>query len=375
MQVARLRVRGFRNLRDQELDLGSGITLLWGPNGAGKTNLMEALFTALAGRSCRTRSDRETIAFDQALARVEVDLTHEAERWSFLWSRARDGERRHLLDGAPVAGERADRRPPLAVFLPDRLALVKGPPAERRSHVDRLLGALWPSRSEARRTYARALAQRNALLGRLRAGAAREDSLVAWELELAEAGTRLMSARRDAVRALAPEFASAAVELGLDREGELLYRPRSEAATAPELATEFAERRPGDVERGYSTHGPHLDDVEIAVGGRSVRRYGSQGEQRAALLALLFAERRALLEARGSPPLMLLDDVMSELDPDRRKRLAARLAEGGGQALITATEPEQLPPDCDHARIAVRDGAAEAAALDPDGAHGAAFAA
>jgi DNA replication and repair protein RecF len=375
VQVARLRVRGFRNLRDQELDLAGGITLLWGANGAGKTNLMEALFTALAGRSCRTRSDRETIAFGQPLARVEVDLTHQTERWTFLWSRDRSGERRHLLDGAAATGELADRRPPLAVFLPDRLALVKGPPSERRAHVDRLLAALWPSRAEARRAYARALAQRNALLGRVRAGVAAPDSLVAWDLELAEAGERLMSARRDVVRTLAPEFASATVDLGLDREGELRYRPRSEATTAPELAAELADRRAGDVERGYSTHGPHLDDLEIALGGRSVRRYGSQGEQRSALLALLFAERRALLEARGSPPMMLLDDVMSELDPERRERLAARLAEGGGQALVTATEPEQLPPGCDHSRIAVRDGVAEPAALDSDGAPGAAFAA
>ena len=368
MQVARLRVRGFRNLRDQELDLCAGITLLWGPNGAGKTNLMEALFTALTGRSNRTRSDRETIAFDRPLARVEADLVAGAERWTFLWSRERGGERRHLLDGAPVAGELADRRPPMAVFLPDRLALVKGPPGERRSYVDRLIGALWPSRTEARRAYARALAQRNALLGRVRTGAATADSLAAWELELAEAGAGLMSARRDAVLALAPEFTAAAAELGLDREGELRYRPRSKAASAEELAAEFAERRDGDVERGYSTHGPHLDDVEIVLGDRSVRRYGSQGEQRSALLALLFAERRALLEARGSPPLMLLDDVMSELDPDRRERLAARLAEGGGQALITATEPEQLPAGCDHARIAVHAGVAETAEDEAPGA-------
>jgi DNA replication and repair protein RecF len=375
VQVARLRVRGFRNLRDQELDLDSGITLLWGPNGAGKTNLMEALYTALAGRSCRTRSDRETIAFEQALARVEVDCVDREGRWTFLWSRTRGGERRHLLDGTAVDGARADRGPALAVFLSDRLALVKGPPGERRSHVDRLVVALWPSRAEARRAYARALVQRNALLGRVRAGAAPADSLAAWDLELAEAGVGLVSARSDAVRALAPEFAAAAAELGLDGQGELRYRPRSEAASAQELAAELAERRAGDIERGYSTHGPHLDDVEIALAGRSVRRYGSQGEQRAALLALLFAERRALLETRGSPPLMLLDDVMSELDPERRGRLAARLAEGGGQALITATEPEQLPPGCDHARIAVREGVAEAATLEPDGAHGAAFAA
>jgi DNA replication and repair protein RecF len=363
VRVTRVRVRGFRNLRAQELELGSGITLLWGPNGAGKTNLMEAVFMGLAGRSCRTRSDRETVAFDQPLARVEVDVAQGTDESTFLWSLARGGERRHLLDGTAVTGSLTDRRPPLAVFLPDRLALVKGAPSERRGHIDRLVVALWPSRAETRRLYGRALAQRNALLGRVRAGMAPPDSLEAWDLELASAGSRLMDARRDAISALAAEFARAAAELGLAGGAELRYAPRSPATSADELVAELRDRRAGDVERGYSAHGPHLDDVAIAVGGRSVRRYGSQGEQRTSLLSLLFAERRALLEARRTPPLMLLDDVMSELDPDRREHLASRLAEGGGQTLITATEPEQLPPGWNHTQIAVRDGEAE-----PDGA-------
>jgi DNA replication and repair protein RecF len=359
MLVTRLRVLGFRNLRAQEIELGPKITLVWGPNGAGKTNLLEALFTALAGRSCRTRADRETIAFGEAMARVEVEVDDDADTGGFLWSLARDGERRHLLDGAPITGDLADRRPPLAVFLPDRLSLVKGPPSERRAHVDRLLVALWPARADARRRFGRALAQRNALLGRVRAGVATLDSLDAWELELASAGYDLMEARREAIDLLAPEFATAASDLGLQGEASLRYRPRSPATSREELAAELADRRSGDVERGYSQHGPHLDEVEVALDGRSIRRYGSQGQQRAALLALLFAERRALLEARRIPPLMLLDDVMSELDPDRRELLARRLAEGEGQTLITATEAGHLPAGWDRTEIAVRSGTAE----------------
>jgi DNA replication and repair protein RecF len=363
MLVTRLRVLGFRNLRAQEIELGPKITLLWGPNGAGKTNLLEALYTALAGRSCRTRADRETIAFGEAMARVEVETCdEEGDKAEFLWSLARDGERRHLLDGSPVAGETTDRRPPLAVFLPDRLSLIKGPPSERRAHIDRLIAALWPARADARRRFGRALAQRNALLGRVRAGIAPLDSLDAWELELASAGAELMEARRDAIDLLAPEFATAASDLGFQEEASLRYRPRSPATSRDELAAELAERRSGDVERGYSQHGPHLDEMETSLDGRSIRRYGSQGQQRTALLALLFAERRALLEARRVPPLMLLDDVMSELDPDRRELLARRLAEGGGQTLITATEAAHLPAGWDRTEIAVRSGTAEPAA-------------
>jgi DNA replication and repair protein RecF len=377
MRVARIRVLGFRNLRDSELELGPGITLLWGPNGAGKTNLLEALFTGLAGRSCRTRSDRETIAFGEPMARVEVDLVDGVEERTFLWSLARDGERRHLVDGSAITAELVDRRPPVEVFLPDRLALVKGPPAGRRAHADRLLVALWPGRADARRRYGRALAQRNALLGRVRAEMAPADSLDAWDLELAAAGSDLMDARRDAVGIMAPEYAAAAAELGLPGEAVLRYLPRSAAGSAEDLAAELAERREGDIERGYSGHGPHLDDIELSLDGRSVRRYGSQGEQRSSLLALLFAERRALLEARRTAPLMLLDDVMSELDPDRRDLLANRLAEGDGQTLITATEAAQLPAGRERVEIAVRRGAAESepAVLDAEATHRPAFAA
>jgi DNA replication and repair protein RecF len=377
MRVTRIRVLGFRNLRAQELDLGPGLSLLWGPNGAGKTNLLEALYTGLAGRSCRTRNDRETIAFGEPMARVEVDGRDEVEDRTFLWSLARGGERRHLVDGTAMTAELAARRPPIAVFLPDRLALVKGPPTDRRSHLDRLLAALWPARAEARRRYGRALAQRNALLGRVRAGIASRESLDAWDLELAAAGSDLMAARRDAVEILAPEFATAAGELGLSGAATMRYRPRSDAGTPAELAAELAERRESDVERGYSGHGPHLDDVELALDDRSVRRYGSQGEQRSTLLALLFAERRALLEARRTPPLMLLDDVMSELDPDRRDLLTSRLGEGSGQTVITATEAAHLPAGHARAEIAVRDGVAvaRAAAADEGTVTRAAFAA
>jgi len=368
MLATRIRVLGFRNLRAQEVELGPGITLLWGPNGSGKTNLLEALYVALAGRSCRTRSDREAIAFGEPMARVEVELgAGEAEvEATFLWSLTRGGDRRHLCDGAPPTAETADRRPPLAVFLPDRLTLVKGPPSERRAHVDGLLAALWPARAEARRRYGRALAQRNALLGRVRAGAP-ADSLEAWELELAAAGLELMDARRDAVDLLAPEFTAAAADLGLPGEASLGYAPRSGATTREELAAELAERRASDVERGYSQHGPHLDELEIALDGRSVRRYASQGEQRTSLLALLFAERRALLDARRHPPLLLLDDVMSELDPDRRELLATRLGEGPGQALITATEAAHLPAAAARTEVAMREGAAalEIAGAEP----------
>jgi DNA replication and repair protein RecF len=344
----------FRNLTGARFSLGRGITFVHGPNGAGKSSLLEALFIALTGRSPRTRRDRETIAFDADLTRVEAEVDADHETRSFLWSAARSGDKRHLLDGSPVGPEAALARPPIAVFLPDRLALIKGPPGARRAHLDRLAGALWPARAAARLAYQKALVQRNALLSRTKGGPP-SPSLDAWDVELAETAAALISTRHAAVERLAGSFTAAALELGLSEPVKVSYCPRCNGGTAVEIAAELAEKRSTDLARGFSSHGPHLDEIEITVAGRSVRRYGSQGEQRTALLALLFAEREALLEARAVPPLMLLDDVMSELDPGRRALLAERLS-GGGQALITATEAEQLPASVERTEIVLRSG-------------------
>ncbi len=361
MVVASVRPRKLRNLSVDELELSPGLNLLWGPNGAGKTNLLEATYMALAGRSCRTRDDREAIAFGESLARVEATVSDGPRRRDFLCAVSRGEGRRHLVDGSPAGPESVSLRPAVAVFMPDRLSLIKGPPAGRRSHIDGFCAAVWPGRAEHRRRYSRALAQRNSLLGRIRAGAATARSLDAWDRELAAAGVELGADRAEAVARLAPAFAEAARALGLGDSTELGYRPRSDAGDADGLAAELGERHQADIARGYTGWGPHHDELALERDGRSLRRYGSQGQQRTALLALLFAERRTLIDDGRPAPLMLLDDVTSELDGDHRELLVERLGRGG-QALITATEPGQLPGAAVRCEIGVRSGAVLAAA-------------
>jgi DNA replication and repair protein RecF len=353
--VESVRVLDFRNLAACEVALAPGLNLLWGTNGAGKTNLLEATYMALAGRSCRTRDDRETIAFGKSLGRTEAGVRDGERTREFLCSISRADGRRHLVDGTAAGPASADLRPALAVFMPDRLALIKGPPAGRRTHLDGFCAALWPARAETRRRYSQALAQRNALLGRIRSGLAVATGLDTWDHELSLAGIRLAADRAEAAARLEPHFEQAAVALGLPGETTIRYRPRSSAATADELAAELAERRDADIARGYTGWGPHHDELALEAAGRSLRRYGSQGQQRAALLALLFAERRTLLDDGRPAPLMLLDDVTSELDAEHRRLLVEHLA-GGGQALVTATEPDHLPAAVERNEIAIRDG-------------------
>src|SRR3954470_8766150 len=343
MVVTRLTLRDFRNYGRAEVELGPGLTVVCGPNGAGKTNLLEALYFALTARSCRTSNERELVRSGQQVTRVvaevaDADQSHTLEE-GFAPSQK---EKLVKVDGAPREGGGAPPpRPLVCVFLPDRLELIKGAPASRRSHLDQVVAALWPARAETRSAYSRALAQRNALVARVRAGASRPDLLEQWDTELARHGAQLMADRARAIASLAPAFSQRASELGLPEPVELRYAPRSKASDAAGLRAELAERRAADLERGFTTHGPHRDDMALLHGGRPLRTLGSQGQQRVGLLALLFAERD-VLGARGRPPLMLLDDVMSELDSTRRERLA-ELVRAGGQALITTTDVDHVP--------------------------------
>jgi DNA replication and repair protein RecF len=343
MRVERLRLRDFRTYAAAEVAVGPGLTVVHGPNGAGKTNLLEALYFGCTSRSCRTTNEREVVRFDAQAARVEVDVsdrdgTHE------LSVGFQPGEPKRLrVDGAPV--ERltdSPARPLVSVFLPDRLELVKGAPALRRSHLDQLVTAMWPARAATRAAYSRALAQRNALLSRIRAGRVGPAALDTWDGELARWGIALRDDRAAAVARVAEGYPAQAADLGLAGTAELRYRPRTRADDVAGLTAELQERRQSDLDRGFTQHGPHRDDLQLVRDNRELKAYGSQGEQRLALLALLLAERDVLTAERGAPPLLLLDDVMSELDADRRGLLVQRL-DDGGQSVVTTTDLGHVP--------------------------------
>jgi DNA replication and repair protein RecF len=343
VEVTRLELRDFRNYEAADLELPAGLAVVVGPNGAGKTNLLEAVYFGCSGASPRTSNERELVRRGATVARVVIE-TRDADASHRLEAGFQPGEAKHLrVDGSPVASLAAlDARPLVSVFLPERLELVKGAPGARRAHLDQVVAALWPARAGGRAAYSRALAQRNALLGRIRAGVSGPSALDAWDAELAREGIALMENRAETVAGLREPFARLAEQLGLPGPAEVRYRPRSDAADAAGLAAELAERRSTDLDRGFTAHGPHRDELVLQLDGAPLRAYGSQGQQRTALLALLFAERELLATRRSRPPLMLLDDVMSELDSERRE-LLADLLRSGGQAIVTATEPEHVP--------------------------------
>lgn len=244
--------------------------------------------------------------------------------------------KRAKLNGAPLrAAEQLRTEVATLVFTPDRLAVVKGGPATRRAYFDRALGRLSPARAQLSTEYAAAVAQRNASLRRIAAGYSSRDALAPWTEQVATLGRELVEARSEVLALLAPAFAERADELGLPA-ARMTYEGEPPTLEALEA------RLDRDVERGSTGLGPHLDDVLLTSGTRDLRNFGSQGEQRLTVLALLLAEAELIAERRGYGPLLLLDDVLSELDPNRRRVLAERV-QGTGQTLVTATQASSLP--------------------------------
>lgn len=341
-----------------------------GPNGAGKTNLLEAVHVATQGFSPRTRAEQQLVRFGASGCRIVVrgERVGGAPFAVELTLKAGEGKRA-LLNGAPLrTAEQLRAELPALVFTPDRLVVVKGSPAARRAYLDRALGRLLPGRAALPVEYAAAVGQRNAALRRVAARVSTAEALAPWTLQVAELGAALVAAREEALALLEPAFAAKAAALGLPgaRLGYAGKVPTVEALEA---------RLPRDLERGITGVGPHLDDVGIsadaapdgaagpapalgagagaraepaAPADRDLRSFGSQGEQRLAVLALVLAEAEVLAERRGGPPLLLFDDVLSELDRTRREALV-RLLPPGGQTLMTSTaadalavEPDQL---------------------------------
>ena len=268
---------------------------------------------------------RVALAGEQGSRRLELEVTLQQQV----------GKRAKLNGGALRSAEQLRSEVSTLVFTPDRLAVVKGGPAARRAYFDRTLGRLQPGRASLPIEYAAAVGQRNAALRRVQVGASTREAVSPWTEQVAALGAQLVAYRRDALAVLSPAFAVRADELGLPDAG-LDYAGEEPTAEALEA------RLDRDLERGVTGLGPHLDDVTIRSGERDLRSFGSQGEQRLAVLSLLLAEAEVIAEQRGTPPLVLLDDVLSELDASRRRTLAERIGRVG-QAVVTATGADALP--------------------------------
>jgi len=356
LRLQTLHLRDFRSYEAVDLEFPDGLTVITGPNGQGKTNLLEAVsFLATLSSFRGAPTDAVVrVGHDRAIVRGETS----------------DGERSVLIEAELVpAGrtrvkvnrQRLSRARDLlgifraSIFSPDDLMLVKGGPSGRRRLMDEALSTMHTRHDAARSDVDRVLRQRNALLKQAR-GRLDESSMTTldvWDEKLAEAGGALVRARRGLVGELAPAVTEAFSEIaGYSAELLLSYR----ASWEGELGEAFAASREDDVRRGVTLVGPHRDDLEVVLDGLPARTHGSQGEQRALALAMRLALHRIVTERTGSSPVLLLDDVFSELDPERARALVGSLPTG--QCLLTCAdvEPADIEPVL---RLHVRDGRIE----------------
>ncbi len=336
-RLLELSARGFRNLERLQLELAPRFNVFSGPNGAGKSNLLEAVGLLCAARSFRGARMRAMLAAGARQGvlegRAEARPLPEARRIGM----EAPSRRKLLHEGKKprsLAWWRA--RWPVVWFHPGSLQLSAGPPEVRRALLDGLLDLLDPVAAADRLAYERALRSRNRLL---REGERDERALLAYERVLAERGPRLVAARRRLLEELAPRAERAFLAV----MGESLPLKVSYEASAPPEPSAFlrslTERRAHDARLRRTSLGPHADEVTIRLQGAGARGRASQGQHRAVALAFKVAEAALLAERLGRAPLLLLDDVSSELDPERNARLFALLASQGGQVLLTTTDP------------------------------------
>ena len=322
--------------------MGSGVNVFMGANGQGKTNLLEAVAMLALSSSPRSRRELEVIGPVAAESRIEAVVESAGRGLELSLSLRLEGERTHRVIEVAGARRRAFELPGhfrVTLFWPDDLGLIKGGPELRRRFLNHLLVQIQPGYARALSGLKRVLEQRNSLLKRIAAGEEASAVLDVWDEELVKIGGEISRARAEALRQLAPIAARRHAEIG---GGEALVveyvGPPDDLAMAVHNA--LAE----DLRRGSTSVGPHRDDIRVLLDGQEARSYGSQGQQRTAVVSLKLAEAEVVERRTGERPVLLLDDVLSELDLERRAALLRQVT-GGGQVVITSVDAGPFPPD------------------------------
>jgi DNA replication and repair protein RecF len=341
MRLLWVSLRDFRNHADTELQVPPGIVALVGPNAQGKTNALEAVHYLMTLSSPRTSSDQPLIREGATSAFVRGEVDTEGGRVLVEVEIKPSGANRVQVNKSNVRRKRDVRgRVRSVLFLPEDLAIIQGEPDERRRFMDEAVASLWPRRDGERRAYDKALRQRNRLLKEHEGVPA---SLEAWDEELISSGVPLVVGRRDAVGRLAGPAGDAYQAISGERL-QVRYAP-SVDPDDPEASFRelLASRRDDELIRRTTLVGPHRDELQLAVGERTARRFASHGESWAAALCLRLGLARALELEMGEQPVLLLDDPFSGVDPQRRRRLTAEL-EGRGQTMLAVPDDLHVPP-------------------------------
>lgn len=339
MILKTLRVQNFRTHSDFILEIGEKSTLISGANGSGKTSLLEAIYFALQGTSFRS-SDKEILRNDgSSWFRIDLKDSKDSLRTIIFNNAVQKSKKQFLVDGNKKARLNANLRIPVVLFEPDDLQLLSGSPARRRNFLDYFLSQIFPSFQLALTRYNKALKQRNNLLKRDNVS---KDELFPWNLMLAEYGAEIISKRQDFLELLNSKIEEVYFEIsGVKDEIEIDYL--GEKVSKNEILAILSENIERDKILGYTNFGPHKHDIQFIFNKKPAQNVASRGENRSLVLALKFIETDILADLTSKRPIVLLDDVFSELDDDRQKLLTKHFSKY--QTIITSTNEIKVK-DC-----------------------------
>jgi DNA replication and repair protein RecF len=341
VRLIRLSLRNYRNYASLDLEPAPGLNLFLGANGQGKTNLLEAVALLALSSSPRARSEVELLGPLGGEARVQALVEAGRSQTEIeIHIRATDlGARRQVrVNGVHRRALDLPGTFRAVLFWPDDLALVKAGPEGRRRFLNQMLVQVQPGYARSLAGYARVLRQRNHLLKQVAAHEQPVDALEAWDHELVGLAEGIVGARAQAIADLTPTAVAGQSSVG---DGEVLNV--SYSGPPPDLLSAVQKSLPQDLRTGTTGVGPHRDDLAILLDGKDARSFASQGQQRTIAVSLKLAEAELMQARSGEAPVLLLDDVLSELDPKRREALMVRVG-GYGQVILTAVEPAPIPP-------------------------------
>lgn len=335
--ITDIRLKQFRSYSDDSFELEPGVNIIVGPNASGKTNLLEAILIAALGSSYRAK-DIELVQFEKPWARLEVHTALNDSRTVKLELEGERLKKQFIINGQSFERLSLQRTLPVVVFEPSDLQMLNGAPELRRQYLDNLLEQIQPGYSSLRRQFKRALAQRNALLKRGRALS--EPQLFAWNIRLSELGSQIAEARTKLVEGMNNQVNKLYDQLSRTKS-KIVFKYHSNISAgnyATNLLHKLESSEQIDYERGFTTHGPHRDDLHIFLNGHLAQEMASRGEMRTLLLVCKMLETELLKKNREHPPILLLDDVFSELDGSRRQALTSFLQPY--QTFITTTDAD-----------------------------------
>lgn len=342
-RLRRLALSHFRCFSQLELELPAGLTLFTGENAAGKTTILEAIAFLATGKLLRTSRDREAVQTGFTSATVKGELDTSSTEIEIRIPEA--GRKIASLNGMnlPKASDLLGRLPAASITAFD-LPLAQGEPAARRLFLDLELGSLYPAYLHHLAVYKRALEHRNSLLKMAAHAWVEPDQFEPWESAMAESGAVLRSQRRQYLERAATFAGDAYLEIAHGEHLTVEMKPEEGGIEATAILHALAANRDADLRRGTTSLGPHRDDFQLEIEGKDVKSYGSQGQQRSCAIALKVAAFDVSRETWGAAPLLLLDDMLSDLDEHRRSALAALVIAKGRQAVLTCTESSSISP-------------------------------